>query len=119
MSTVAGMMAGGLPQITAQTVAGEYSALAATGTTQATAASVKNTIHSLTGAGDTGVILPLATVGDEFTLANISGNTIKVYPPVGGALNGGTANDAISVATAKVATCKAYTNLNYAVTVGA
>ncbi len=114
--TVGTMMNGGLSQLAAQSVAGEYTALVAAGTTAADAASVKNEIHTITGDNNSGVILPVSTIGDQFWLGNISGNTIIVYPPTGGTVNNTTS---VSVGNGKTATCKAYSNNDYLVSVGA
>ena len=82
------------------------------GSTQAGAVLLPSvTSHVLTaGAGSTGVILPPGNgttdslvAGDWMAVANYSGQTIIVYPPLGGKLNNGTLNAGLSLTDKKVA----------------
>lgn len=82
----------------------------ATGTTQANAAllSLASNTFVVTGAGNTGVILPPGngtgdqlSAGDWVRIYNYTGNSILVYPPVGGKLANGTANASITLANTK------------------
>lgn len=75
----------------------EQDAQTATGSTQATAFAITKawTIFT-TVASNTGTVLPVVP-GGEFTILNLGANTLKVYPPVGGAINGGSANASINV----------------------
>lgn len=79
-----------------------------------------------TGNNNTGVILPPGngsgsglSAGDTVSVVNYTGNTLKVYPPLGGKLNNGSANAAISITNTKgvVATC--IDSLNFTVDVSA
>jgi hypothetical protein len=81
-STVTGITAG-----TTQTQAG---AVALTG--------ANNLVGTVAVAND-GVRLPVADVGDVIFVRNGGANTVKIYPPVGGAINGGTVNAAVTLAT--------------------
>lgn len=47
-----------------------------------------------------------AEVGDEITIVNISANAGVIYPHVGGAFNGNSANGTIAMAAAGSATCE-------------
>lgn len=71
----------GFPGNQAIAIGGGYGTLAATGSTIADAAPVTASMTVVSGAdGTKGVILPLAQVGDECTLFNNSGSTLKVWP---------------------------------------
>lgn len=57
-----------------------------------------------TAAASTGIGLPLGHgLMDQVLVRNDGANTVNVYPPVGGTLNGGAANAAATVAAAKAA----------------
>lgn len=73
-----------------------------------------------TTAANTGVRLPsFLTAGDEGVIQNNGASTLFVYPPVGGVINGGSANAKVDVATLKGARFKCIDALNFAVIVGA
>jgi len=57
-----------------------------------------------TAASGTGVILPIPQFPDEVTLFNHGANALLVYPPVGGAINGGTINAPVSLAAGSAIT---------------
>jgi hypothetical protein len=76
----------GLSGGTAQSLNGVYSTVAATGTVQTDAAAVGSSLCVVTGAdGNKGVILG-GDLGDEYTVVNNSGSTLKVWPPSGAAI---------------------------------
>jgi len=80
------------------------SSFACLGTTQATAAPIATDIIYITssGASTNGAILPNDAVpGDSVQIMAASGLTTapKIYPPLGGTINGGTANAAINMTT--------------------
>lgn len=53
-----------------------------------------------TAANNSGARLPATcTPGDTFVIFNGDGNTLLVYPPVGGKMNLGTLNSSVSLAT--------------------
>lgn len=91
-------------------VPGSFGTLAAAGNSQGTAAAIVTATVAVTGADSTkGVLLPTPTVlGQEVTVVNtVSGQTLKVYPDsggTGGTINGGSANAAATLASAKGAT---------------
>jgi hypothetical protein len=71
---------------------GEYSVVAAAGTTQATASEVPAYMVMVTS-GTGGVIIPPLNKDEEFVCCNgLSGEEIKVYPRTGGQINNATAN---------------------------
>ena len=80
----------------------------ATGSTNADAfaLTVPSTEFTTTAAG-TGAILPGTSsrvlLGDELFVANLGANTLKVYPPVGFKINGGSTDAAVSISTLKTA----------------
>lgn len=73
--------------------------LAASGSSQATALPLtNNAFHEFTTVGSsTGAILPSGTPPSEVAIFNNGANTLTIYPPVGGTIDGGTANASISL----------------------
>lgn len=102
-----------LSPITAATIGGQYATIAAAGSTQSDATTVGSSMSLVTAAdGTKGVILLAGMPGDEVTIFNNSGSTLKVYPPTNSAIavpgtGVGTANAAYSQLTYK-ATCYKY-----------
>lgn len=86
----------------------DVGALTASGSTQATAATIVNHVTMVTAAdGTKGVILPLAVTNGEFyAVGNIVANqTLKLYPSTGSAINGGLADASINVTGSGAALC--------------
>ncbi len=86
MTTFANLTSAGLTPFQALAINGFQTAIAATGTTQATAAQIisDNTIIT-SGPADSGVRLPMpSAVGDSLEVHNHTGNHLYLYPPVGG-----------------------------------
>jgi hypothetical protein len=78
------------------------STIAAAGTTQATGTAIGNDKPFVLISNNTvanGVVLPTAAyVGQEITVyPQVANLALRVYPPVGGTINGGTANAALFV----------------------
>lgn len=73
--------------------------LAAVGSNQSAAAQIVADFTNVTGAdGTKGVKLPVVSTGRSLVISNTDNtNTLKVYPPIGGKINRGTANAAIIV----------------------
>ena len=65
--------------------------LTATGSTQATATTLVHNSNSRFDAvaNGTGAILPAPTIPDEITIYNNGTNALLIYPPFGGAIDGG------------------------------
>lgn len=87
---------------------GGTATVAAAGTIQSTATALVKQINTVTvGTTDFGVILPLAYGGDSAAPIIVKNsevsNNLKVYPPVGGTIDGGSANAAIDVAAGQIA----------------
>lgn len=101
------IMGGGFSAGQAQAIGGQYNAITATGSAQGDAATLTSGMSIVAGAdGTKGVILPAGQVGDECTIFNNSGSTLKVYPPSGAAIavvgtGVGSANSAHSALTYK------------------
>jgi hypothetical protein len=78
--------------------------LVATGSTQATALPIVNDINMFTTvAASTGAVLP--AFGSAFVAVfNGGANSLAVYPPLGGTINGAAANTAFAVAAGKSTT---------------
>jgi hypothetical protein len=111
MALTARMIGGGISAGQAKAICGNFSTLVATGSAQTDAATVKASTVTSTGAdGTKGIILPAtANPGEEVTIFNSAGSTLKVYPPVGAAIavpgtGAGTANAAFSHTTFAVIT---------------
>jgi hypothetical protein len=107
-NSVRNIMGAGQPPLTAQMCSGTIAdSQTATGTTQATGFSLAyDTVVFTTVAASTGATLPggnIAQPGDEVAVANLGANSLSVYPPVGGNINGGAANAALAVAAGKTA----------------
>ena len=105
MSVKQNMMGLGLAPLAADAVNGEVDGgVTATGSTsQANSYAISRSITVVTtAAANTGVRLPtFATPNDEFTVVNYGANTMNVYPPVGGRINNGTLNAAVTLAAGK------------------
>lgn len=87
----------GLPNTLAVTAAG-------TTTADATVLATQNKVVTMTASGSDGIRLPTnMPLNAEYWVYNSSGSTGKVYPPSGGAINGGSTDAGLSVATLKVA----------------
>ncbi len=94
----------------------------ATGTTQATAYSIQ-AVNSVFGAvaSGAGAVLPTAIqAGEEGTVTNYGANSVTIYPPLGGTINGGALNAGVTVAVNTMSIWKAvpayngaFTGLNY------
>ena len=95
----------GLPPNLSASLGNNPSTLTATGTTQATAASILGGSHmvEMTASGSDGIILPSAAmIGTPYFVYNSSGSTGKVYAPVGHYMNT-SLNSSLSVTTLKLA----------------
>lgn len=82
--------------------------VADTGSAQAGAellTGVVNVVGTVGTIGDS-LLLPVASTGDEIWVRNNAANSADVFPQVGGAINGGSANAALAVAGAKTAIFK-------------
>ena len=108
MARKSSMMNGGAVWAgTAQALNGQVvSGISAAGTTQAGATALTGDVNVVTTTGSGAGVVVMATldVGDSIVVANLGANGLAVYPPSGGAINGGSANAAVSVAAGKVAT---------------
>jgi hypothetical protein len=96
------MMAVGLPAQTALAINGQFQQYTALSTTsgQANATTLIGDINVITVAlGGAGyAILPSdAVVGDTINVTNYSGQTVNIYPPVGGFVNNGAVNVAFAL----------------------
>lgn len=96
------LVAGGLFANTAAAVTGSVATGITAGATQtqagATPLTASSNVVGTVGTTNDGVILPAGAVGDDVFVRNSGANTVKVYPPVGGSINGGTANAAVTLA---------------------
>jgi hypothetical protein len=78
---------------------GKAVTLTPTGTVIANAAAISSKVTLVTGDDTAGVILPSsARPGDEFLIYNVAATAgLKIYPPVNGTINGGSANAAVAI----------------------
>lgn len=93
-----------------------FTGATATGATQTTAypLGAVRTKFGVVAAG-TGALLPTGAPGDSYMVINYGANSLTVYPPVGGAINGGSVNAGVAVAAAATTnfTCVDPTGLNW------
>ena len=85
------------------------------GSTQATGTlltGVVNVVATCANAGDA-LLLPVASAGDEIWVANQGAASADVFPQVGGAINGGSADAAFAVANATVVVFKCVGGTNW------
>lgn len=85
----------GLSALACQAITGSKSlTVTAAGGTQAAATALTSALNIVTTCvlGANGVILPVNEAGDLITVSNTTAANLYVYPPVGGAMSGGTAN---------------------------
>lgn len=75
-----------------------------------------------TGSNNSGVILPPGngtgtgmSAGDQMSVINYTGNSLIVYPPLGGKANNGSANAGITISNGKSCDCYCIDNINFAV----
>jgi len=92
----------GLSAVTAKAITGTTAnALTATGSTQAGALPLPADTCKFTTVGSgTGALIPPSNPGDAGTVYNGGANALLLYPPVGGTINGLSANAGYSIATA-------------------
>ena len=91
---------GAAPQL-AQVITGtKTTGITATGSTQGTAQLISDDWNVITtAAASTGVLLRSdLSQGDSQVVVNYGANSVTVYPPVGGAINNGSANAGVAVA---------------------
>lgn len=114
----------GVPPATAQNITGTVANnISAAGSTQATATalSLDDLQVVTTVAASQGVILPsILSAGDKIVVANYdASDALSLYPPVGGKINNGTLNAAVSITAGKNAVCTCIDSLNFVATVSA
>lgn len=97
------MQSGAAPSL-ARAICGQSSgALTLAGTLQADAVALPAAVNIIgtASANQGGILRADLNVGEEQVVINTTGATIKVYPPIGGKINGGSANAAVSIPTLK------------------
>lgn len=93
-------------------------ALASAGSTQADAAALSATAPFTNvsgGDGTKGVVLPVLPAGSMLHIYNAGAGALKIYPASGGAINGGSANAALSLAAKGVARAISLDGTNWAI----
>lgn len=125
MTRVATLVGTGTPPSQAQAIVGfnDIGVTAAGTNSQANSYAIQysNTFVS-TAAANSGVRLPTgASPGDSFFIYNGGAQTMHIYPPTGGAINGGSTNAAYDIATltAVKGCCISGDGLNFAFVKGA
>lgn len=112
----------GLPGGSARELVGRVTlAITATGSTSQANSKLIEQPHNVVtaGAAATGVRLPGGLgAGDWGTIQNNNTETLFVYPPVGGAINGGSDNAKVDVTTLKGVLFVAHGNDDFTVLVG-
>lgn len=110
------MMNMGIPPGASGAIVGSLKdTLTATGTLQSDAVALPAAVNIVTTtAANTGAILPSNIgAGEVIEVMNLGASTLKVYPPVGGAINAIAANGAFSITTLKSARFVCRDNLNF------
>lgn len=93
------LMGSGLGTGSTHAVLGLSERLAAAGTIQTNAALITRTnTYFTTVASGAGGRLPTGAMADTIWVTNLGANALLVYPPVGGAISGGSTNAAVSLA---------------------
>jgi hypothetical protein len=94
-----------------------YTGLTAAGTNQATALQLAGRGDSLqeitTVSSSTGVMLPPTILPMRIEIANQGSNTLSIYPQIGGSIDNGTANAAVTLAAGKSSTFEASSLTNW------
>lgn len=83
---------------------GGVAAVAAAGSAQADAGALTGAINVVSAADDAkGVVLPTSLAESDVVVVvnTVSNKVLKVYPPLAGAINGGSANAAVSLRAAQ------------------
>lgn len=83
---LASELTGAFPPGQAVAIGGQYTALTAAGSSQATGTAVTASMSVVAGADGTKAVTLRGQAGDEVWLFNNSASTLKVYPPVGAAI---------------------------------
>jgi len=98
-----------------QLISGDVAtSLTASTTTQATATAITADVSVFTTVASTGaVILPSGGAADILIMNNQATNALIVFPPIGGTINGGSANASYSQAVSKCACYVTADGLNW------
>ena len=120
MSFVTELVSVGIQSHRAQALSGSLTTgISAAGSSSQANSTALTTVNNVVGtvSANNGVRLPIGTKGDEMYVRNASATACQVYPPSGGALNGGSANAKDTVDLAAGATyryvCTAVTGLDW------
>lgn len=108
----------GLPGPVARNVAGTVTSTitAAGSSSQANSTAIYDAVNEVTtGGANTGVRLPVGQAGDSLVITNSKAQTLFIYPPVGGAINGGTTDAKVDILTLHAAYCVCINGLNWGV----
>lgn len=123
MSIAKNLCGAGMAPVAAQAIAGDMeTGVTATGSTSQANSYLIQKSHTVVGttAANTGVRLPAGlNKGDWGTITNLGASTLFVYPPTGGAINGGSGNAKVDLATLLPALWVAHGNGNFSLIVGA
>lgn len=95
------LVSSGLSALAAFSISGSRSlTVTAAGATQATATALTSAVNIITTCTEaaSGVLLPVNDICDSIVVCNATSANLRVYPPVGGALAGATANQPYSMA---------------------
>lgn len=109
------MLGGGISAGQAAALGGQNNTVASTGSVQTDAATLNSSNNVVSGADGTKGVILTGAQGDEVWVFNNAASTLKVYPPVGGAIavpgtGTGTTNAAFSHLTFKTVQYKFQTN---------
>lgn len=116
MTTADKLVSVGFHAEASRAITGDQSNITATGSTISDAYALNNSVSVITaGAATTGVKLPIASKSDQFIIVNNSGSNKVLYPPSGGKLNNGTADDTAIILIGATAICLCVGTIDYSV----
>lgn len=113
MALASDIMTGGFSAGSAKAIQGlANGAVAAAGTTQATATAITQSTVAVTS-GTGGVRLPNAEINDEVAIVNLNAASITVYPPTSGQINALSANTGFLLASNTAVKVKKFTSTRW------
>ena len=107
------LMTAGFAAAQTEAMVGNVSNIAGAGSTITDATQMTTSNVFITSGSGGAKLPPNPLPGDTVRVVNMSGSTISIYPSVGGAINGGSTDAAISQSTATAATFLAKTSTDW------
>jgi hypothetical protein len=118
MALIKDLMGAGLAPLAAKHIVGTVTdgITAAGSSSQANSTALYTAINNVeAGAANTGVRLPAGQAGDTMVVGNSKADTLFIYPPTGGTINGGSTNAKVDILTLHGALCVCVNSLDWIV----